>query len=525
MKYINPLSRLRQSHNPEGSKLMDNKHVIVGLIYLVIICISFFSSFVMYFYDTKSCISLIVLGIVSLTGWMVNKAGKTNISAGILIASLFITIQFNIISGFGIHDVAIIAWPAFIFFSGLLFGWQVIPAVTAIIMVLAVLTNLVPNPQFLSYYSNTGDLIVMLLILLANSLIAVLLLRSNEQLLRNSQQSDERTKAIFHSINDAIIICDSLTGVILDFNEKYSEMFAGNPDQAATQDKSIFHPGNESIQAENIFELIRQAAPKGEQHMESLVLDKNKCPIWVEININLASIAKLTHLLITVRDITERKQAEAKILAALEEKETLLREVHHRVKNNLQAMIALIDLQSLQTSDLNTKQFLLELEGQARTMALVYEQLYQSINLARVQMSSYLQQLTRNITETFGSQRHFQLELNVRTIELDVVQAMPCGLIINELFTNILKHAFPAEYSGKPMVTISMIFDGDNYQLTVSDNGVGLKPGLEWQRSPSLGLRLVNLWATHQLGGTLSVSSVEGMTFSITFPKVEGEEV
>ncbi len=220
-----------------------------------------------------------------------------------------------------------------------------------------------------------------------------------------------------------------------------------------------------------------------------------------------------------IEDITERKHAEAKILAALEEKETLLREVHHRVKNNLQAMIALIDMQAGLIPDNATRQFLKELEGQARTMALVYEQLYQSVNLARVQMGPYLQQLTYYISETFGSQRMVQPTLDIGSVELDVAQAMPCGLIVNELFTNIIKHAFPPRFQGQPLVQIALLLDGETYHLTVADNGVGLPPGYEWQASRSLGLRLVNLWATHQLGGTLNVSGDPGTTYSITFPK------
>ncbi len=224
-----------------------------------------------------------------------------------------------------------------------------------------------------------------------------------------------------------------------------------------------------------------------------------------------------------IEDITERKHTEAKILAALEEKETLLREVHHRVKNNLQAMIALMEMQASMIPDEATRQFLKELEGQARTMSLVYEQLYQSVNLARVQMDTYLQQLTYYISETFGSRHTVQMTLDIGSVELDVAQAMPCGLIVNELITNILKHAFPPGFQDQPLVHIALQVTDETYQLTVADNGVGLPPGFDWQASRSLGLRLVNLWATHQLGGTLNVSGNPGVTYAITFPKAAGD--
>ena len=218
-----------------------------------------------------------------------------------------------------------------------------------------------------------------------------------------------------------------------------------------------------------------------------------------------------------IEDISERKRAEAKLQATLEEKETLLREVHHRVKNNLQAMIALMEMRASVIPDEDTRQFLKELEGQARTMALVYEQLYQSVNLAHVQMAPYLQQLTFGVVDTYGSSRRVHVDLDVEPIALDVAQAMPCGLVVNELVTNMLKHAFPSGFQGQPTVSVTLQNDRETCRLTAADNGVGLPPGFDWHASRSLGLRLVNLWVTHQLGGTLNVRSDAGTAYSVTF--------
>ena len=215
-------------------------------------------------------------------------------------------------------------------------------------------------------------------------------------------------------------------------------------------------------------------------------------------------------------DITNNKQVEEKLRSALDEKEALLHEVHHRVKNNLQAIIALMDMHSKEIRDTGTQQFLKELEGQARTMSLVYEQLYQSENLSRVKMMPYIQQLTSNILQAFGADREIDLKLNT-TISLDVGEAMPCGLIINELFTNIIKHAFPPDFKGAPAINIDLQQDGKNCRLIVSDNGVGFPPDQDLRSSRTLGLRLVNLWATHQLGGTLKISDKPGTTFTINF--------
>jgi len=216
-------------------------------------------------------------------------------------------------------------------------------------------------------------------------------------------------------------------------------------------------------------------------------------------------------------DITGRKQAEARTRATLEEKESLLREVHHRVKNNLQAIIALIAMRIERTGDAATRRFLQELQEQARTMSLVYEQLYQSDNLARVDMQPYLHRLATNVLEAFGEGRAIELSVEAAPLSLDVSLAMPCGLIVNELLTNALKHAFPPAFPGAGRIVIALQAAGEKYTLSVSDNGVGLPPGLDWRQTQSQGLRLVNLWASHQLGGGLEADTRQGTTFRVTF--------
>ena len=216
-------------------------------------------------------------------------------------------------------------------------------------------------------------------------------------------------------------------------------------------------------------------------------------------------------------DITERKRAEEKLRAALEEKEILLREVHHRVKNNLQAIVHLIEMQAKNITDSASLVFLKELKEQARTMSLVYEQVYQSENIAHISIAPYLEKLVGNVLVTFGLQRTVRLDIDIAPITLNVEQAMPCGLIVNELVTNSLKYAFQPGSDTRPVITISLNQIGNSFCLTVSDNGVGLPPGLDIETSRSQGLRLVHLWATHQLGGEIKTTNSPGATYEITF--------
>lgn len=217
-----------------------------------------------------------------------------------------------------------------------------------------------------------------------------------------------------------------------------------------------------------------------------------------------------------VSAMIERKRAEEQIKKALAEKEVLLREVHHRVKNNLQAIIHLIEMKQERIDEERTRSFLRQLQEQARTMSLVYAQLYQSDHLARIGMATYLNNLAENIYEAFAYGRDIHIQVAADNILMDVETAMPCGLIVNELLTNAIKYAFPQGWqSGHISVNLKM--ENDHFVLLVCDDGIGLPAGLDWQNSHSQGLKLVRLWATHQLGGQLDVISSPGASFRITF--------
>jgi PAS domain S-box-containing protein len=216
-----------------------------------------------------------------------------------------------------------------------------------------------------------------------------------------------------------------------------------------------------------------------------------------------------------VIDITERKQAEQQLRDTLDEKEVLLREVHHRVKNNLQAIIHLIGLQADAAPE-TTRLFLAELQEQARTMAVVYQQLYLSENLAQVEMGLYLRSLADNLIHAFAHNRRVSIDVEADAAKMDVETATPCGMIANELITNSLKYAFEGRDEGRIRVALTQAQSG--WELVITDDGKGLPSTFDLKNLTSLGLRLVKLWVTHQLGGTLEISSDSGgTTFRIRF--------
>jgi two-component sensor histidine kinase len=221
-----------------------------------------------------------------------------------------------------------------------------------------------------------------------------------------------------------------------------------------------------------------------------------------------------------MRDITASKQTAAKILESLQEKEALLREIHHRVKNNLQVITSILNLQSGYITDPMALEVFRECQGRIRTMSLIHEQLYRSQGLARIDFKDYLESL---VSLLLRSQTRLGLdvrtELKIQRIILDADTAIPLGLIANELVSNCLKHAFIGRTAGR--VTISLDKqDGRGYELQVADDGHGLMPGFNPEQSPSLGVRLVKILCG-QIDGRLVFTNNPGAQFSVLFPERE----
>ena len=222
-------------------------------------------------------------------------------------------------------------------------------------------------------------------------------------------------------------------------------------------------------------------------------------------------------------DITEKKRAaealiksEDQLRASLAEKEILLKEIHHRVKNNLQVISGLLDLQAHHISDPASREIYKESQNRVVTMALIHEELYQSVNISQVDFADYIRNLCENLMVSYGADRE-RIKLDIKTEKTEMVAdtAIPCGLIINELVTNSLKHAFPGERSG----TISLSFKqvkGKDYVLTISDDGIGIPEEVDIYSTSTLGMQLVTI-LVGQLGGTLKMKRKHGTTFTFRF--------
>jgi two-component sensor histidine kinase len=215
-------------------------------------------------------------------------------------------------------------------------------------------------------------------------------------------------------------------------------------------------------------------------------------------------------------DITERKCTEELVQASLTEKEVLLKEIHHRVKNNLQVVSSLLFLQAQKFKDPELQNCFLESQSRICSMALAHEQLYQSKNLAEVSVRNYVQSLVEQLQQIFlcPEQKEIDCRLAVEEVDLDIQKVVPCGLLITELLSNAYKHAFVDGRSGQ--ITISLQSSAGQIELAVADDGVGLPADFNHAQATTLGLQLVTA-LVNQLSGTLELETDVGTRFRICF--------
>lgn len=216
----------------------------------------------------------------------------------------------------------------------------------------------------------------------------------------------------------------------------------------------------------------------------------------------------------------ERKRTTETVRKSLHEKEVLLKEIHHRVKNNMQVISSLLQLQSQYIKDATLRAMFAESQNRIKSMALIHEKLYQSQDIGHINFCDYLSSLVRMIARSYPTKAHsVKMEVHCEPVALTIDTGVPLGLIVNELLSNSLKHAFPGERSGHLQVNLKPQDQG-GYELMMRDNGVGLPAGFSLDNTSSLGLRLVKI-LTSQLGAQLTIKSEGGAEFSLNFREVK----
>ena len=330
------------------------------------------------------------------------------------------------------------------------------------------------------------------------------------------QESKEALQAVLDSAGDAIIVSDADTGRIIDANHRMIEMYGYSHAEALEADVGKLSLGEPPFSQVEALAWLRKVRESGPQTLEWLARHKDGHTFWVEVKVNLALIGRDKRFVIVVRDITERKKTEETLSSSLAEKEILLKEIHHRVKNNMQVISSLVELQAEEVQDDAMRDTFKELVYRVRSMAMVHEKLYQLDNFARVEFADYTQSLLDYLWRAQGTAMPgVTLEMDLTPVFLPVSEAVPCGLMLNELFTNALKHAFVGRPGGKVTVALRRAAQG-KIVLSVQDDGIGMPPETDIGKTNSLGFRLVQMLA-RQLKATVDMHVANGTTFTVTF--------
>lgn len=323
-------------------------------------------------------------------------------------------------------------------------------------------------------------------------------------------------EATLNSTADGILVVD-LEGKIKRFNENFKKMWRIPPAilETGEDDRALGFVLDQLKDPEEFLSKVRQLY--GEVLAESYdVLEFKDGRVFERFSRPQLLEGIPVGRVWSFRDVTERVKDEEKLRTALGEREVMLREIHHRVKNNIQIISSLLRLQSRYIKDEKALELLDESQNRIRSMALIHEKLYQSQDLSRIDFSDYIAKMITHLFAIykveFSRIRH---RVDANKIQLDINRAIPCGLIINELITNALKHAFPEDREGELIITM-LSLAGDQYELTVKDNGMGLPEGFDPAKKGTLGFQIVND-LVKQLDGSIEVRGDKGTEIVIRF--------
>jgi PAS domain S-box-containing protein len=339
------------------------------------------------------------------------------------------------------------------------------------------------------------------------------------------ETAQEFAESIIDTVREPLIALDQDLRVVT-ASRSFYEFFKVKPEETVGQ--LIYELGNKQWNIPKLRELLETILPQ-KAAFDNYEVEHDFATIGRRIMLLNAwqiqrVLGKERIILLAIEDITERKKTEEIIQASLKEKETLLKEVHHRVKTNMQVICSLLNLQSSNVRDKDALAMLKDSQSRIQSMALVHNKLYQSQNLASINMSDYIKELTGDLIKSYTTS-HDRVTVNIdpSDVFLGIDMAIPCGLVINELVTNSLKYAFPKNRTGQIAISLK---EGGNQELelVVSDNDVGIPEGINTANTNTFGLKLVTNLAQDQLDGKIELDRSRRTTFKITFPQAKEEQ-
>lgn len=333
------------------------------------------------------------------------------------------------------------------------------------------------------------------------------------------RQNELRLKGIFESAMDAIISIDAEYKIQF-FNLAAEKMFLCKAEDVIGKSINIFIPDNlQPIHSQHISDFNKSGATNKRIGLSKTLygVRMNKEEFPIEASISQINMEQEKLFTVIIKDITEKKIADERNEASLKEKEVLLKEIHHRVKNNLQIISSLLSLQSNYLTDPNIINLFNESKHRVKAMALIHEKLYKSSSLSKINFKEYVNDLLYYLVNSYDFKTgNVSLNLNIKEISISLDSIVPFGLILNELVSNSLKYAFPN--CGKGVISVSFDeYENEKYLLIFQDDGIGMKNVPDIQNAATLGMQLIfNL--TEQLKGTIKFEVTKGTKVLITVP-------
>ncbi len=345
-------------------------------------------------------------------------------------------------------------------------------------------------------------------------------LTAEKKLLENLKQSEAKYRHIIETMEDGYYETDT-SGNLTFFNDSMANILGYTREELTGKNYREYMSAETSARVFETFNRVyRTGITEKTFDWELLSKDGEKHYVETSVSVIRGNNDKITGFRGLARDITERTITEEKIHQSLLEKEVLLKEIHHRVKNNFQIITSLLNLQINTMKDSVSIEFFKEIQNRIRAMSLIHEKLYQSPDISSIDFSDYINKITNEVFHAYSTTHPVaELNLELTPVFLSIDSAIPCGLIINELITNALKYAFEGTGSDRGTITVSLDETTDGIvTLTVADNGIGLPSDINPENSKSLGLFLTAL-LVKQLKGSITIEREKGTRFIITFSK------
>lgn len=333
----------------------------------------------------------------------------------------------------------------------------------------------------------------------------------------------ERFRALLDETKEAIFLSEVPSTKFADFNDSACQQLGYSPQEMLEMSiEDVVTPLEQDEMKLIISNLIAGKYLQNRETVETVFKRSDNSQIDVEMSISLVHFSDDLYIVMVARDITERKEFENALKSSLEEKEVLIREIHHRVKNNMQIISSLLNLQKQYVNDEEAVDVLKESQNRVKSMAMIHEKLYRSRNFSEIDFADYIRSLVNDLFYSYGvDPKQIKTNIILEEVMLGLETAIPCGLIVSELVTNTLKYAFPNDEKGEFKIELHSM-DG-LYDLIISDDGVGIPENINFNETGTLGLQLVNS-LVNQLDGTIKLTRDKGTKYNIIFKELEYKE-